>query len=170
MKRITFDLAHPDEMKSHIKEWIPSESGDQSGRLGTIEDERVLLIIKEGDLECAFEAELVIVNVDGTANVKVVKVFIASKAMALGDAVAAAKSLLRILGSQDDKLNEWTNDLKASMENPGNWPQDKLLPAIVGFSKIDNHTHGMWYELQIRDSRSSHTHPWRVTLDTGVSN
>jgi hypothetical protein len=45
MKRVVFDLARPEEMRSHIKEWIPAYSGDQPERLGTIEGERVLLVV-----------------------------------------------------------------------------------------------------------------------------
>lgn len=166
-KRIVFDLARPAELKSHIKEWIPAYSGDQPERLGTIEDEPVLLVIKDADEECSFESELITVDIDPSQNGKVERIFIASKAMTLDQAVGSMKKILTILRADQRKLSKWTRGALAWTKNPKNWPTNTLTPPDAWYSQAGS-TEGKWYGVEIIRSGND-TKPWRITLRTGPS-
>ena len=166
-KRIVFDLARPKKLKIHIKEWIPAYSGDQPELLGTIEDEPVLLIIKDADDECWFESELITVEIDPSQNGRVEKIFIASREMTLDQAVASMKKILKMVSAGEDKLREWTNGAMVWTKNPKDWPANTLTPPDVWYAQAGG-SEGRWYGVEIRRS-GDNAKPWRITLRTGPS-
>ena len=165
MKQIAFDLSRPEEMKSHVKTWLPLVPGDSGTLVGSVENEPLTIILRHNGHACSFESALITVDIDTTVNGRVDEVFIGSSPMTLHQAISSMERILKMLDTKSDKLNKWATGAVARSNDPEAWPNDTPLPAAARYSE-NIKTANTWYSVEIPTS-ADNAKPWRITFRTG---